>query len=71
MTNSTVEEITRLHEKLASIYRRGTLTPSEVIETKGLWARIERLSTAQVAVEVKEDRVRQALIAAREKEGME
>jgi hypothetical protein len=71
MGNSTVAEITRLHEKLATIYRRGLLTPAEIIETKGLWARIERLSAAQVAAEVQEDRARQAMLVARQTEGME
>ena len=54
MTDYTEQEIDRLHYKLASIYRRGRLTPAELIETKGLWARIERLNTASVATKVKE-----------------
>jgi len=54
MTDYTEQEILRLHEKLASIYRRGVLTASEKIETKGLWARIERLEAARVAAIAKE-----------------
>ncbi len=47
-------ELERLHQKLARIYRLGALTPAERIETQGLWARIERLMVAQVAVQVRE-----------------
>ena len=39
-------EIELLHEKLAAIYRRGKLTPTEEITVQGLWARIERLQTS-------------------------
>lgn len=40
-------EIELLHEKLAAIYRRGRLTPTEEITVQGLWARIERLQTSR------------------------
>jgi hypothetical protein len=56
----TEKEIDRLHEKLALIYRRGLLTQHEVLETKGLWARIERLESARVAAIAKESKFREA-----------
>jgi len=70
MDNSTQQEIDRLHDKLASIYRRGRLTSGEHLEATSLWARIERLESAQVAVRVKENNARAALVAARELEGI-
>ncbi len=48
------QEIDRLHAKLAAIYRRGTLTPSEQIEVRGLWAQIERLEKTKMQIEIKE-----------------
>lgn len=48
MTTYTEQEIDRLHEKLAGIYRRGRLNAAEVLEARGLWARIERLSRSVV-----------------------
>lgn len=62
-------ETQRLHEKLAPIYRLGNLTPSEYIETEGLWARIERLQAAAVAVSVREIK-RAALQEAKRLEGI-
>ena len=71
MTTSTQQEIDRLHDKLAAIYRLGALTPNEKMEARGLWARIERLEATQVAVQVKEAKASLALREARAKEGME
>lgn len=64
------KEITRLHESLARIYRLGRLTPQEKIEADGIWARIERLTSTMVKVEVKE-RAQLALILAKKAERME
>lgn len=54
MTDYTQEEIDRLHNSLAGIYRRGSLTATEQVQVKGLWARIERLEAARVATIAKE-----------------
>lgn len=56
MTDYTEQEIERLHVELAGIYRRGSLTAAETLQTKGLWARIERLQAAHVAQQTKESR---------------
>jgi hypothetical protein len=50
-------ELDRLHQKLSRIYALGRLTPSEQIETQGLWARIERLQTTMVKIAAKESRI--------------
>lgn len=68
MSDYTEQEIERLHVKLANIYRRGLLTSAEKLETRGLWARIERLETANVAQVTREARRREAMAAA-EQEG--
>lgn len=57
MTNSTQREIDRLHGELAAIYRRGTLTPTEEIQVKGLWARIERMETVMVAAQIRDQKI--------------
>ena len=46
-TDYVEHEIDLLHEKLAGIYKRGRLTPTEKIAVQGLWARIERLQTSR------------------------
>jgi hypothetical protein len=72
MSTTTEQEIERLHMKLASINRLpGKPTAAEQIAIDGLWARIERLETTQVATQIKENKAHDALVAAREKEGME
>ena len=47
MSDYTEHEIDALHERLAGIYRRGKLTPTEKITVQGLWARIERLQSTR------------------------
>lgn len=54
MSDYTEDEVTRLHVKLAAIYRLGVLTRQEKTEVNGLWARIERLETARVMQITKE-----------------
>lgn len=54
MTENTGDAVTRLHNKLANIYRLGRLTDQEKLAARGLWARIERLESAEVAQAVKE-----------------
>jgi hypothetical protein len=49
-------EIDRLHEQLASIYRRGALTSTEKVTADGLWARIEKLEATKVKIEAKESK---------------
>lgn len=44
-------EITRLHEKLAALYRGGSTDHSRI---QGLWARIERLESTKAKIEVRE-----------------
>jgi hypothetical protein len=48
------KELDRLHGELATIYKRGRLTPQEKIATDGLWARIERLNTTMVRIQARE-----------------
>lgn len=51
------QEIDRLNAQLETIYRRGTLTPTEKVTVDGLWARIEKLEKTKVQVEAKENRI--------------
>ena len=65
MTDYTEQEIERLHEKLAGVYRRGPLNAAERLETEGLWARIERLQSASIAAKAKEARYLEKIAAAK------
>lgn len=56
MTEYLQREIDRLDNQLAAIYRRGKLTATEIITTKGLWAQIERLETTSVQIDAREGR---------------
>jgi hypothetical protein len=58
MTEYAKQEIERLHEELASIYRRGALTSTEQLQTEGLWARIERQEAELIKAIAREERAK-------------